>query len=319
VADCRQVMPPTTQPLRFHTRVAGVFLFLPLLARVSFAELVATAAYPGSRMVPAASALLSLLTLKLLDKERHSHIDDFNFDEALGLFVGLNVLPKKSFASDYSSRTQRDQQQRLLAGWVERLSPVLMSEPGSLALDFHPIPYRGEDALLENHYVPCRGQASPSVQTFFALEQQSRVFCYANTNLTRDEQAGELMRFVEFWHDWTGTDPHWLYFDYKLTTNEQLSRVNQRAIHFVTIRRRGSSLLRRLARLPESAWTPTVIDIPKRRHQRIHYVDERVQRADYDGAVRQLAVTGLGCERLNVDLDVMLTVIAHGCYRWLAD
>jgi hypothetical protein len=65
-----------------------VFLFVPLLARVGFAELVQTAGYPGSVMVPAASALLSLLTLKLLDKERHSHIDDFNFDPALGLFAG---------------------------------------------------------------------------------------------------------------------------------------------------------------------------------------------------------------------------------------
>ena len=35
-------------------------------------------------MVPAPSALLSLLTLKLLDKERLSHIDDFNCDEVLG-------------------------------------------------------------------------------------------------------------------------------------------------------------------------------------------------------------------------------------------
>ena len=32
-------------------------------------------------------ALLSLLALKLLDKERRSHISDFNFDEALGLLV----------------------------------------------------------------------------------------------------------------------------------------------------------------------------------------------------------------------------------------
>src|SRR5512135_2107374 len=56
-------------------------------------------------MIPAASALLSLLVLKLLDKERRSHIDDFNFDEALGLFAGLNVLPKKTFVTDYSYRT----------------------------------------------------------------------------------------------------------------------------------------------------------------------------------------------------------------------
>jgi hypothetical protein len=39
-------------------------------------------------MIPATSALLSLLALKLLDKERRSHINDFNFDEAVGLFAG---------------------------------------------------------------------------------------------------------------------------------------------------------------------------------------------------------------------------------------
>ena len=101
---------------RLRTRVAGIFLFLPLLARVRFDQLVAQAEYPGSRMVPATSALLSLLALKLLDKERRSHISDFNFDEALGLFAGLNILPKTTFATDYSSRTQREHQHRWLAG-----------------------------------------------------------------------------------------------------------------------------------------------------------------------------------------------------------
>jgi hypothetical protein len=84
--------------------VAGVFLFLPLLARLDFDTLVRQAGYPGSRMIPATAALLSLLALKLLDKERRSHISDFNFDEALGLFAGLNVPPKKSYASDCAPR-----------------------------------------------------------------------------------------------------------------------------------------------------------------------------------------------------------------------
>jgi hypothetical protein len=78
----------------------------PLRVRVRFDHLVAQAGYPCSPMVPGASALLSLLTLKLLDKERRSHIDDFNCDEALGLFAGLNILPKKSYATDYSCGTQ---------------------------------------------------------------------------------------------------------------------------------------------------------------------------------------------------------------------
>ncbi len=89
-------------PRRLRTRLAGAFLFLPLLARLHLDQLVSQAGYPGSPMVPAVSALLSLLALKLLDKERRSHVNDFNFDEALGLFAGLNVLPKKSFLTEYS-------------------------------------------------------------------------------------------------------------------------------------------------------------------------------------------------------------------------
>ena len=124
--------------------MAGIFLFLPLLARLSFDHLVTEAGYPGSDVVPAASALLALLSLKLLDKERKSDIDDFNFDEALGLYAGLNVLPKKSFATSYSYRTTRGQQLALLQGWVRALAPVMFSDAGTFSLDFHPIPFRGE-------------------------------------------------------------------------------------------------------------------------------------------------------------------------------
>ena len=109
-------------------------------------------------MVPATGALLSLLALKLLDKERRSHIDDFNCDEALGLFAGLNVLPKKSFATDYSYRAVRDQQRGLLQGWVKALAPVMFPEPEGFSLDFHPIPYRGDPAALDRHYLPLPGQ-----------------------------------------------------------------------------------------------------------------------------------------------------------------
>jgi hypothetical protein len=365
VANREELVLSPADPLRLRTRVAGLFLFLPLLARLGFHKVVRRADYPGSKMVPADAALLSLLTLKLVDKERRSHIDDFNFEEALGLFAGLNVLPKKSFATDYSYRTQRQHQQKLLAGWIKALLPLLLPEARSFALDFHPIPYRGEDAVLENHYLPCRGQAGPSIQSFFAQEHENRVFCYANANLTRDEQPGEVLRFVEFWRGLTGRDPEWLYFDSKVTTYAELSRLNERGVSFVTIRRRGTGLLQQLSRHLATDWAGAVIDIPKRRQKRIRYLEQAVSLRGYDGKVRQIAVTGLGREaatlfltnnfevsprhaimnyarrnrvedglgtnvnffhldclssevRLNVDLDVALTVIANGCYRWLA-
>jgi len=320
---------------------------VPLLVRLGFDRLVAEAGYPGSEMVPALSAMLSLLALKLLDKERRSHIDDFNCDEPLGWFAGLNILPKKSFATDYSYRVGRAQQLGLLQGWVKALAPVMFP------------------AALDRHYLPRRGKAGPSVLTFFALEQASRCLCYANANLTRADQHGELIRFVEFWREVAGSDPQWLYFDSKVVDYPELSRVNRRRIRFVTIRRRGSALLRRLEQQPASTWKGAVIDIPKRCHTKIRYIEEVVRLRGYEGPIRQIAVTGLGRDRptlflsnhfeetprelilryagrnriedglgisvnffhldclasevrLNVDFDAALTVIANGCYRWLA-
>ena len=245
-------------------------------------------------MVPATSALLSLLTLQLLDKERRSHSSDFNFDEALGLFAGLNILPKTTFATDYSYRTQREDQHRLLAGWLTALAPLLLPEASAFCLDFHPIPYRGDPTGLDTHYIAQRGKTGTSVLTFFAHEPHSRLLCYANANLTRADQAGELMRFIEFWHTITGRDPQWLYFDSKLAPYSELSRVNQRGIWFVPIRRRGAAVLRRLHALPAQAWRRAVLDIPKRRHQDVRYVDEPVTLRGYNGPLRQLAVDGLG-------------------------
>jgi hypothetical protein len=241
--------------------------------------------------------LLSLLALKLLDKERHSHIDDFNFDHALGLFAGLNVFPKKSYATAYSYQTCRDNQRSLLAGWVRALSGLLFAQPEAFSLDFHAIPYRGDDAGLDRHYLPRRGKAGTSVLTFFALENDSRVLCYANANLTRADQGGEPMRFVDFWRELTGANPQWLYIDSKVMAYPELSALNQLGIWFVTIRRRGAAILRRLGRLPASVWQAAVIDTPKRCHQRIRYLDERVRLPGYQGEARQLAVTGLGREQ----------------------
>jgi hypothetical protein len=252
-----------------------------------------------------------------------------------------------------------------MGSWVKKLSPLLLPEAKAFSLDFHPIPYRGEEATLENHYIPCRGKACPSVQAFFAQEHEKRLFCYANANLVRTEQAAEVLRFTDYWKDLMGKYPEWLYFDSKLTTYAELSKLNERKIYFATIRRRGSNIVRVLRERPKSDWTAVRIDIPKRRNKEIRYVDEPIRLPEYEGTLRQIALDGLGHEsptllltnhpdvpvrsvfanyarrngiedglgtnvdffhmdnlssevRLNVDLDVTLTVVANSCYRWLA-
>jgi hypothetical protein len=102
VADVRRL---DLTPRSFRTPMAGLFLFVPLLAgidllrwRKSLKRIVVTAArLPGSKMIPAAQALRSLLAMKLTGTERKSHVMDLVMDEGIALFAGINVVPKRAF------------------------------------------------------------------------------------------------------------------------------------------------------------------------------------------------------------------------------
>src|SRR5439155_17813161 len=79
--------------------VAGVFLFLPFLEQLRLPEHLPH--LPGSKPIPALNYFLSFLALKLAGTERLSHAGDHAFDDGLGLFAGLNVLPKCTAMSTY--------------------------------------------------------------------------------------------------------------------------------------------------------------------------------------------------------------------------
>jgi len=88
VADVRTL---SLAPRSFRTRVGGLFLFVPLMRQLDLAAVVRQAALPTSKMIPAEQAVRTLLALKLVGKERKSHIMDLVFDPGLALFAGLNV------------------------------------------------------------------------------------------------------------------------------------------------------------------------------------------------------------------------------------
>jgi hypothetical protein len=281
---------------RLRTRVAGVLLFLPLLARVHCEPLVRHASSPGSTMVPATRALLRVLVLKLLDKARRSHSNDLHFDEAVGLCAGLHGPPKPSSATDSSYRTVRDHQHTLRSGWLGAVAPVLFPHAHTCSLDLPPLPLRGDATGLDQHSLPKRGKAGTRGRSCFAPEHESQVVCEANAHLPRREQTGEALQCVEFWQDLTGVPPQWLYVAAKVVPSPELAQLHQRGLWCVTIRRRGAAIRRRLRALPASPWRQAVLDTPRRRPQRIRYLDETGQLPGYTGARRQRAVTGLGRE-----------------------
>jgi hypothetical protein len=95
-------------PAAATTRLAGLLLAVPDLAALDLPALARNADYPGTKVIPAASWLLSLLALKLTATRRVSHVDDLLDDPASALFAGLAILPKKSALTGYSYRLSHD-------------------------------------------------------------------------------------------------------------------------------------------------------------------------------------------------------------------
>jgi len=190
---------------QFSTKVAGLFLFFPLLLDLDLPHAVTHAALPGSEQIPPLQALLALLIPKLLGKRRVSHISDLCHDEGAGLFAGLNVLPKITYATDYSYKTERAMTERLIAAVIAKTP--LGDSPLSFNLDFHAIPFRGAEPDLENHWVPMRNRALPSVMAFVAQAVGRRVLCYATANLLRDEADRMVPKFADYWKEQTGCYP----------------------------------------------------------------------------------------------------------------
>jgi transposase len=279
---------------RLSTKVAGLFLFLPMLLDLDLPAAVAIAGLPGSEQIPPLQALLALLAPKLLGKRRVSHISDLCHDEGAGMFAGLNVLPKATFATDYSYKTGRVMTERLVAAVIGKTP--LGDPPLSFNLDFHAIPFRGAEPDLENHWVAMRNRALPAVMAFVAQADGRRVICYATADLLRDEADAMVPRFADYWKEQTGHHPARLLFDSRATTYAGLNGLTRREVGFVTIRRRGSGMLERVRRLPAESWRHCQVAQAKGKRRRIRYVDERVRLDGYDGDLRQLIVTGLGHE-----------------------
>jgi hypothetical protein len=239
-------------------------------------------------------AVLALLAPKLLGKRRVSHISDLCNDEGAGLFAGLNVLPKATYATDYSYQTERAMSERFIACLLSKTP--LGEPPFSFNLDFHTIPFRGREADLEQHWLAQRNRAGAAVMAFVAQEAQRRVMCYATADVLRDEADQMAVRFAEYWKAQTGHYPARLLFDGRVTTYGGLWGLEQRQVGFITVRRRGQAMLRRVERLPADAWQSGCVTQAKGQKRPIRYVEEEVRLDDYPGTLRQVVVRGLGRE-----------------------
>jgi hypothetical protein len=225
------------------------------------------------------------------------------FDEGLALFAGLNAIPKRSYLAAYSSRLGRRANVQLMETWFQHVQTIGLRRGGSLDLDFHTVPANTAKEPLQTHYVPKRSHRQQGVLVFLARDAEERVLCYANAGLTKEGQADEILRFVDFWKQQTGQLPAELVFDSGLTTHPNLRRLDEQGIHFLTLRRRSRKMLAAIYGRPASAWRRVTLKSLSRTYRSPRVLDEQVTLKGYgDQPLRQLSVIDLGHEEPTVIL-----------------
>jgi hypothetical protein len=273
---------------------AGAFLFVPFLEKFQVRELVRAAGLPGTQIIPAVSYLLSFLALKLIGTERYAHMGDHAFDPGLGLFAGLNVLPKCTAMSTYSYSLDEVHILKLQRAFVRRGVQLGLYDGNIINLDFHTIPHYGDASVLQEHWTGARGKRMKGALTLFAQDASSKLILYTAADLLKEEANEQVLSVLSFWKKVRKGVASTLVFDSKFTTYEHLSLLNRQGIRFITLRRRGKKMIGNLDEL--TPWERIHISHEKRKYPNPLIYQSFIALKEYDGQLRQIILRGNGRE-----------------------
>lgn len=277
----------------FNTSNVGILCFLPLIKAYDIGRLIINSDYPGTKTIPRINSILSFIALKLSNIKRYTKDDLWCMDRGLGLFAGLNVLPKATWFSSYSHRITREMNMSFL-----RAMHKLWQKNGLLSettnLDFTTVPYWGDNSHVENNWSGTRHKALASILAAVAQDPDNGIITYGDADVRHDGESDVVVEFLDFYKTTGVGNPKYLVFDSKFTTYQNLRKLDDNNTKFITIRRRGDKIITELESLPHSAWKQirVMAGNGKKRLLKIH--DQKIFLRDYGKEIRQIAITGHG-------------------------
>ncbi|MCX5799570.1 MAG: transposase, partial [Proteobacteria bacterium] len=270
----------------FACESPGAFLFAPFLENFQPLELIRSIGLPGTKVIPAMSYFLSFLALKLIGTERYAHMGDHAFDPGLGLFAGLNVLPKCTAMSTYSYSLDEVHILKLQQAFVKKAVRLGLYDGSIINLDFHTIPHYGDESVLQEHWAGARGKRMKGALTLFAQDASSKLILYTAADILKEEANEQVLNFLSFWKKVHKGVASTFVFDSKFTTYEHLSLLNSQGVRFITLRRRGKKLVGNLDE--RSPWERIHIPHDKRKYPDPYIHQSLIDLKDYEGQLRQI-------------------------------
>ena len=285
---------------KFYSASTGIFAFLPFIRQYKIDKLIAESSYPQTKDINQFSSILSFIALKLSGVKRYSDDDMWCMDRGLGLFAGLNVLPKSAWLSSYSSRVTKDMNMKFLKNlhqiWVQH---GLLSD--TCNLDFTTIPYWGDDSHLENNWSGKRNKALSSMLTVLAQDPDNGIIDYGNSDVQHKNQSAVVLEYLDFYRQSPAgkQNINYLVFDSKFTNYENLSKLDNAGIKFITIRRRGKNILEQISK--NHTYKTIRVEASGFKKRTLHIRDEPIALRGYSDSktqiskpLRQITITGHG-------------------------
>ena len=291
----RQISLTELEGKTIDSAAAGVFLFAPFLSQLGFDAIVKEAGLPGNKHLSALNYTLSVLALKLLGEERYAHVTDHSFDSGLGLFAGLNLLPKCTALSTYSYSLDQEHILKLQEEFVKNALKLRFYEQSIVNLDFHTAPHFGDESVLEEHWAGARGKRMKGALSLFAQDAMSKLILYTAADIKRSESDRQVLDFLKYWQEMPFKKDPTFIFDSKFTSYANLKELDLEGVKFITLRRRGQRLVEDASKL--EPWQRIKIEHDKRKYPNPLVHDSTVEIRSYDGILRQVVLTGNGREK----------------------
>ena len=326
-----QIQADKSSALNFSSEVfkslsGGILMFLPLIRRYKIDAAIEKSLYPETSTIGKMSSILCFLALKLANRRRYSSDDTWCMDRGMGLFAGLNVLPKTAWYTSYSDRVTSEMNHRFLKQLHQIWSKEGLLQDTS-NLDFTTIPYWGDDTHLENNWSGKRGKALSSMLAVLAQDPDSGLIDYGSANVMHHDESDVVLEFLDFYRQGNKNREQklrYIVFDCRFTSYENLGRLSDAGVKFITIRRRGKQMVERINQLPSADWKKIKVECAGSKHRHLRVYEEEVFLKGYDKNIRQITITGHGKIKPAViitnDFDLALEkVIRKYTKRWIVE
>ena len=309
----------------FKSSSAGILCLLPYIKNYGIDEIIAQSDYPQTSSISRLSSILSFVALKASNVRRYSSDNIWCMDRGMGLFAGLNVLPKAAWFTSYSHRVTTDMNHSFLKAmhkkWIEE---DMLGD--TVNLDFTTIPYWGNTDHLENNWSGKRGKALASMLAVLAHDPDSGIIDYGNANVMHENESAVVLEFLDFYKEGAKENQllKYLIFDSKFTNYQNLNELNKNGVIFITIRRRGKNLVDKIENQPSSKWKKVRVEAAGNKKRTMKVYEEEVNLIGYQGKVRQINITGHGKIKpaiiITNDFDLALEkIVRKYTKRWIIE